>query len=652
MPPPVVKLLHRCLEKERRQRLADISDARLELEDALADFGRDAAVLGDGTMADGRRVAPRARAPWRRVATLAVTALLAGTIVGVVAWRSRQDAPLIVTRVAIGLPSGEALDTNAYGRDVVITPDGTRVIFITNRGSRLYVRPLDQLESTLLASASTKLGLTSPFVSPDSQWVGFNDGGVLKKVPITGGQPVTLVGAGAFGGATWGVDGTIVFASAGSGSGLHRVSDSGGKPSPLTKPAYPREFIHAFPEFLPSGQAVIYTILTSGGIEAAEIAVLDLRTGRSKVVLRGGSDAQFASSGHLVYGASGSLHAVPFDPDRLEIAGSNIPVVSGVVTKARGIANFSVARNGTLLYVAGPVVPGILPTRGEIVTVGRDGHASPLLPRADYKEPRISPDGTRLAVSDGSDIWLHDLRRHTRVRLTSDGSASRPVWMPDGSRVIYRSAVLGEDLFSIAADGSARPEPLLIRPGVQYSAGVSPDGSVVAFDEIDSVGHRDIGLLPRDGRAALFIATLFGERGPRFSRDSRWIAYVSDESGRDEVYLQPYPGPGPKVAVSVGGGTEPVWSPAGDELFYRQGRRVVSVSIKTAPSLVVGPPNILFEGDYAHDPGSNTPSYDVFPDSRRFVMIKPDPNPTEVASPSLVLIQNWFEELKRQVPIR
>jgi serine/threonine-protein kinase len=646
--PTVRVFLHRCLQKNAKQRLHDIADMRLALEGAFETGTTDTKVSPP----------PSPIEAWRRTATVgAAAAIGAALLVGAGVWWTMRPVPLRVVRSEFATQAPALLSPTQTDRDIAITPDGTRIVYVGNNGTQLFVRPIDQLDAIPLGPPGVPRGI---FISPDGEWVGYFDvANTMKKVAITGGPAITLtVANGLPRGATWISDDTIVFGTSERGTGLQRVSANGGDAIALTKPGDLRTVDHYWPKFLPGREAMLFTMMSSDEPDASQIAVLDLRTGVSKVVLRGGSDAHYVSSGHLVYGFGGTLRAVPFDLETLEVVGTPIPVVSGVVTKASGVADFSVTANGTLTYIAGSLIlagGGFDTARGELVSVSRQGDATPLkTPIGDYREPRLSPDGGRVAVSDGDNLWAYDLARLTRVRLTPEGgNATRPIWMPDGSRLTFRALYAADfDVYRTFADGSGAREQLLVRPGGQWPDAWSPDGRALVFNEIDQFGGRDLWVLPAEGRPAPLLSTRASERGARFSPDGRWIVYVSNESGRDEVYLQPYPGPGGKVAVSVNGGSEPVWSPAGNELFYREKDRLIAVSVRIAPTIEIGVPRTLFEGDYAHDPGPNTPNYDVFPDGRRFVMMRPQrATPSDQAAlPRIILVQNWLEELKRLVP--
>ena len=341
--------------------------------------------------------------------------------------------------------------------------------------------------------------------------------------------------------------------------------------------------------------------------------------------------------------------AVAFDPERLQIKGASVPVVEGVVQSiSSGAAQYSISTTGSLVYVPG----GVQGVERKLVWVDRNGAEQPFAaPAHAYESPRFSPDGQRIAVVPDSQIWLYDLSRETLTRLTFEGSVnSRPVWTPDGKRIAFFSNKAGQlNLFWQLADGSGGLERLATSDFIDVPQSFSPDGQLLAFHEVNPTTGNDIMVLRlSDRKVQPFLRTPFNESDPRFSPDGRWMAYMSDESGRYEIYVQPYPGPGGKWQISTDGGTKPVWNPNGRELFYRNGNKMMAVEITTKPNFALGNPHVLFERPYilANVPISN---YDVSPDGRRFLMVKPTEQ-AQAAPTQINVVLNWFEELKRRVP--
>jgi serine/threonine-protein kinase len=557
--------------------------------------------------------------------------------------------------------------------EVTITPDGTRVVYSGNNGTQILVRALDQLDPTVIARGTL---LFEIFMAPDGQWIGFVETSTsLRKVSIAGGPAVTVtVMDGGTAGATWTPDDTIIFATNDPATGLQRVGAGGGDVTVLTRPDRARgEIDHVNPEVLPGGRAVLFTITAAtGGLDAAQVAVLDLITGTSKVLLRGGSRARYVPTGHLVYAAGGTLRAVGFDLDRLETRGTAVPVLSSFPFTPG--FNFALAGNGTLVYGDAPV--GSLEAR-TLVWVNRQGQEQPINapPRA-YLYPRISPDGTRVALclaDQESDLWLWDLARQTLTRLTFEPSGDQfPVWTPDGRRLLFSSQRAGAfNVYLQAADGSGAAERLTDGKYGQHPTSVSPDGSRVVFQEGSQTMGRDLVLLTLDdatgvsasssddrGRnprrhAQPLLQTPFEERNGVISPDGRWLAYESDSSGRFEIYVRPFPDVGDgQWQISTAGGTRPRWARTGRELFYlAPDGALMAVRVDARDTTwSAGTPAKILEARYFSGDGRLGTTYDVSPDGQRFLMIKRADRDPSTPPPQIVVVKNWFEELKRLVP--
>jgi serine/threonine-protein kinase len=650
-PAAVRRLLRRCLRKDVKERLHDISDARIEIDEALA-----AQIDEPGQIT--RMMLPSA---WRRVATHASTALVASAVVGAVVWLALRPVipPLRVLRFTITPPSVAALTISGSGRDLAITPDGTRVVYVGANGSALFVRALDQLDATRLTGLGAPRG---PFLSPDGQWIGFVDGLVLKKVALSGGPAVVLgrIGSGARG-ASWGSDNTIVLATSDPATGLQQIPAEGGAPTVLTRPNLAGgEADHLWPEFLPDGEAVLFTITTTtGGLDAASVAVLDLRTGTHTILIRAGRHAHYVRSGHLVYAVAGTLRAVPFDLTNRAVIGPPVPVVPEVVMSAYGAADAVVADDGTLVYVPGT---GAAAER-TLVWVDRQGREEPLMaPVRAYQYPRLSPDGRRVALDvrdQELDIWTWDFIREMPARLTFDpGQDYFPVWTPDGRRLVFSSSRAGvRNLFWQAADGTGTIERLSESPNAQDPSAMSPDATRLVFKEQSPKTGWDLMVLTLDKQRHVepLVRTTFDEVNAEISPDGRWLAYQSNESGQNEVYVRPFPDVnGGRWQISTGGGRQPVWARSGEELFYlAPSGTLIVVRIGRATSFTPGVVTKLFEGRRYHvtSGGALGRHYDVSLDGRRFLMIKPEGGSDQTAaSPIFIVVQNWAEELKRLVP--
>jgi Tol biopolymer transport system component len=577
--------------------------------------------------------------------------LLVAAIAGLAGWYlkpSPSPSPRPVTRTAINLPPGQQLADLNNNPAFALSPDGTHLAYVARQGGtqRLYMRAMESLEATLIPGTE---GAINPFFSPDGQWLGFFAGGKLKKISLNGGAALTLGDAVNPRGASWGSQGTIVFAPA-LGGALQQVSDVGGTPQPLTRLGK-GEGTHRWPEFLPGGKSVLFVF--AGGTSAAnsEVAIQSLGTGERRNLIQGGTQPRYAPSGHLVYAQGGSLMAVPFDPARLTTTGAAVPVVEGVLqSPTDGNAQYSFSGTGSLVYVPGSVQGA----QSKLVWVNRNGAEQPFAaPARAYLSPRLSPDGRRVVVGlseKESQTWLYDLTRETLTRLTFEGNSNQyAVWTRDGKRITFRSNKEGPlNLFSQLVDGSGGLERLTTSDDTQTPNAWSPDGQALAFVEVTPATGIDIWVLRiGDRKAQPFLQTRFNESAPTFSPDGHWLAYVSDESGRFEIYAQAYPGPGGKYQISTEGGTEPVWNPNGRELFYRSGNKMMAVDVTSQPSFSAGKPKMLFEGQYLPAPVTY-PDYDVSPDGQRFLMLKPSEQGASLTQ--IIVVQNWFEELKRRVP--
>jgi serine/threonine-protein kinase len=554
---------------------------------------------------------------------------------------------------------------SGFDRDLAVTPDGSRVIY---RGqNQLVVRAMEQLEPTALTSLAPS-GLSPVqglFVSPDGGWIGYGstDPSVqIRRVPMTGGPSSTVAGVDGVGtrGASWSEDGTIVFATSEQGTGLQRVPATGGAPVTLTRPDRERgELDHRWPSFLPGGQAVLFTIVRpSLAVDESQIAVLDLRTGAHAVVVSGGHDARYVPSGHLVFGAGGTLRAVPFDVSRLAVRGTPVTVVEGVASTVDGGMQAAVASNGTLVYLPGGPEGAVA---RPLVWVDRAGREEPIpTPPRPYVYPRLSPDGARLAVASQDleqDLWVWEIGRATLSRFTFDPAQDvTPAWTQDGRRIFFGSARAGaRNVYVQPADGSGTAQRVFVSANFQDPTSVSADGTRVVINEVTASQGRDIRLLTLTPtpRVDSLVETRFEERGGSLSPDGRWLAYESNSSGRFEIYVRPFPAIGDgQWQVSTGGGVQALWAPGGRELFYRTpdgGLTSVRVTPESS-TWTAGAPAPIFPGPYYLGGPNVSRQYDVTPDGQRFVMIK-EGSETDFQR-AIVVVQHWFEELRRLAPTR
>jgi serine/threonine-protein kinase len=434
--------------------------------------------------------------------------------------------------------------------------------------------------------------------------------------------------------------------------GVFRVSAAGGTPKPLTILDRKKgEFFHRWPEILPGSKAALFTIWIGGSSDRARIGVVSLETGERRVLVEGGAGARYVSSGHLVYTRAGGLVAVPFDLKRLEVTGPPVSMLEGLsMSPFTGAADFSLSGDGSLAYVPGGERAG----GRTLLWVDRKGTVQPLpAPPRPYVFPRLSPDGQRLAVSiQGANpgLWIYELARGTLGRLTDSPAVPRSIWTPDGKHVTFSSLQSGAmNLYWMLADGSGAAEGLTASENFLVPGSWSPDGQVHAFSEADPTTGWDIWVLAlRDDRKSRpFLQTPANEGGPMFSPDGRWVAYVSDESGRKEIYVRPFPGPGGRWQISTDGGDEPMWARNGRELFYRNGDKMMATAVETKPVFAAAKPKLLFEGHY--ETGFDFESdYDVSPEGQRFLMVKASEQ--ESAPAQLNVVLNWSDELRRLAP--
>ncbi len=619
---------------------ADRFQTAAQFVDALArpGWGGDLATTAPDVAASragraGRR-AMRDVAPW-------VVAGLATSLALWVSVRPRPEPPARpVARFTLVLPPSAPMSDFAAGPSVALSPDGSRIIYVssTSTGNQLFSRRLDELEPLSLPGTQNA---RNPFFSPDGRWVAYFSGSRLYRLPLGGGAAAVVADVpGLAFGATWGTTDTIVFRS---DKGLMAVSAAGGEPRLLLPVDTGRSETYLFPHYLPDAKVLLLQVRTKG---VDRLGALTVATGKLTRFEQAGSNPRFVSSGYVVVATrSGTLLAVPFDASRLEITGAAVPVADGVVVGPGGAARMGMSRDGAFAYVTGP-----LPLR-DLVMVDRAGSARvlPSEPQA-YIAPRLSPDGRRIAVEVdeadfvNSDVWLYDMAQHTRTRLTFDQSGHRPIWTPDGRRIVYSRGQFSQgDLYWIPADGTGPAESLLVAPEDQWAGDITPDGRTLLFRSGGAGPVRSIHTLSLQGPRLprVLIANQFDNHSPSLSPDGHWVAYVSNESGRLEVYVRPFPGPGGRWQVSLDGGTEPLWAANGRELFYRNGAKMMVAAIALLPTFTVGARRELFEGNYVSDPVYR--SYDVTRDGRSFVLVR---SPKPLAD--FIVVLNWFDQLREK----
>ena len=651
--PAVIRdLLRRCLDRDVRNRLRDIGEARVVTGKYLADPG-------------GAHAPPQATSlRYSKVAWVTVVAM--GLIAAAAGFGWWYATPRAVERplVRLDVDLGPEVSLGSFvGADVIISPDGARLVFASK--SRLFTRRLNQLKSTELAGTE---GAAAPFFSPDGQWVAFFTGGKLKKISVDGGAAVALCDAPDPRGGTWGEDHNIIAALTSTGGFLSRIPDTGGVPQPLTELAQ-GEITHRWPQVLPGGKAVLFTANgTLGAYGGANIEVMSFKDRRRKTLQRGGTYGRYlptsngatsgGAAGHLVYINNGTLFAVPFDPDTLAVRGTPAPVLQEVSwSSIIGFAQFDFSQAGTLVYRSGGAGGGMV----SLQWLDGGGRLQPLRAKpGPYLQSRLSPDGKLVALefigAGGSDIWTYDWQRDSMSHLTfGDGTFSFPAWSPDGRFLVFHA---GSGIFWMRADGAGKPQPLTQNKMSQFPCSFSPDGKRLAYGET-GVGGYDLWTVPvendggllRAGKPEVFLQTPASEMFAVFSPDGRWIAYRSIESGTSEIYVRAFPDKGGKWQISNNGGMFAVWSPNGHELFYRTEDQQIMVASYTTQgdSFVPDKPRLWSEKRLADT--SVFQNLDISPDGKRFLALMPAEGPGgQRANSQVNFLENFFDEVRRRAP--
>ena len=615
-PMAVRRMLHRCLQKDPRRRLQHIGDARLELAEA------------NEHQLEPTQASTSSRVPF--------WTLLAGTMAGVVATASvmwvlqPRVAATPVVRFQVSVPDSTPLEI-LPGGGVALSPDGRTLLYVSSKPRVIMRRYRDVLGFE--AVPDTEDG-RAPFFSPDGAWIGFFAGVQLRKVPVTGGVAITICDVPDGATAAWGPDDTIVVAR----DHLYRVPASGGN---LTLVVDSSGDPFAEPVFVRDSETIL---VRRGAPSQWRIDAVELGTGRIHRLLEG-SSPKLASTGDLLFLRRGGIWATRFDVARLAVYGPPVPLIPSVSQVVPRGALFDTARDGSLAYV-----PGLGENSASLVWLDRTGQPSPALKdRLAFQSPRLSPDGKRVALSIVPDVWIYELERGSRTRLTTEGISRRSVWSWDGAQIATYSTPPGsnqQDLFVVPSSGGPSKR-LLARPGLQYPDTWSKDGRFLVFEDGEQGGgsRRDLWLLPIGGEPQPLLSTRFYERGAVISPDGDWLAFVTDESGRAEVYVQRFPGSGPKLPVSNNGGVQPMWARSGRELFYREGEALMAVSFQPQPP-AIGAPTKLFEMpaiNYGFDP--NFADYDVAPDGH-FLAVRRE----ATRSAEIYVVLNFAEELRRALP--
>ena len=640
-PPAVARLVRRCLDRDRRRRLADAGEARFLIEEVVA------APAGEDAPARRPSFGGRARlvTPWAVAAALAIA-------LAAIAWPRAPAPGARMTHISLETP--RAIMLRGINHPAIsIAPDGRSVAFTATESGidRLYIRSGGDFDARVLEGSE---GATHPVFSPDGRWVAFFVGSKLIKMPVAGGPLTTLAEANVPRGLSWPLDDALLMTPT-TVSGVVRVPAAGGPVEAVTTPVPDVERTHRWPQLLPGGKAVLFTVGSFDSPDnyyAARIDAQVLATGERKTLIAGAEMARYAPTGHLVFARAGSLFAVTFDPETLAVGDVPVPVLQGVSGDATtGASHFDISPTGTLAFL--PASGNQALTRP--AWVDRDGRIEYLdVPSGAYTDPALSPDGRRVALSviagGGRDIWLYDFDRKRLTRATFSGQNATPLWSHDGS-TIYFVAIHAADqkstIWQRAADGSRAAEALVALPHRAFLNAISPDGRAVFYDFSSAASEgSDIGrvALEKGATPDIVLNSVFEEYGSRLSPDGRWLAYASTESSRPEVYVRgAAAGASGRWQVSTTGGEEPRWSKDGRTLYFIAGTLLMAVPIDAGPSFEYGLPvpaltNVL------NARLETAVSYDVHADGRVFMIRMAD---EQASTNTIRLIVDWFDELRK-----
>ena len=651
-PPLLDRLVRTCLAKDPNDRYQSAHDVVLLLQSV----GDATATGGPEGPHDNHTAAARPSRGWLWPAAIVGVAAASAAIASVVTSGSLRREPGQAMRFAMATVAAEAFTAGPGGQNVTISPDGRYIVYHVLTGSEysFFLRAIDRLEARQIPGVQVA---QNAFFSPDSQWIGYFElrARALKKIAVEGGTAMTITTLGAMNGASWGDDGTIVFADGTATRGLYRVAAAGGTAEKLLDVAQDQgETDQRFPFVLPGSRAVLFTSLHGADARQMEVAVLDLQTRERKTLIKGGFAPRYLESGHLVFAQANTLLAVPFDLERLELRGTPRPIQEGIGTKPTGTANYGVSRNGTLVYAPG----GAAAVKGQVVWVGRDGRDLGVVMPGDLDTPawpRISPEGRRLALNIAGDLWVYDLNGRPPMKLTFDGGAFTSLWSPDGHRLLYENS--NGTLESIPADGSTSKGEPASPAGHFHPYGWLAGGSEVTGVQLGVPTISDVVRFAPAANAEVkpIVQTEVAEgpQGVAVSPDGKLIAYISDVTGRPELWVRPFPGPGAPVRVSANTAAEPQWSRSGRELFFLEGSETMmrtalksgsAPSAGEGPELAFEPPVALFRTRLSR--AGQPPSYDIAPDGR-FLFIRTVEGQAPI---NLVVTINWLEELKQRVP--
>jgi serine/threonine-protein kinase len=641
-PPRIRELIARCLDRNLKTRLRDIGEARIAIDNP-------------GAKPDAAPQPKPSRWPWVAAGVLAVAALVGWYA----AWRATRPVEYPLTRLSVDLGPNAI---RGFNLTAAISPDGRRIVFPA-RGAdgrrQLATRLLDEAQPTLLPG--TEYG-SDPFFSPDGHWIAFFASGRLKKISAQGGAPMSIQAAGSasFWGGSWGENGDVV-AAVGTNTSLSRFSDAGGARRLVTKLA-PGENTHRWPQVLLGANAVLFTACPNAvTIQQCKIEAASLKTGQVKILEDGGYFGRYLPTGHLIYIHEGVLFGVKFDKDTLEVRGTPVPLVEDVAANtATGGGQYDVSTgpdgHGTLVYRAGKTFS----ETWQVNLLDSSGRMQPLLAEpGQYTFPRFSPDGQKLAFT-GDAIYIRDLQRGSSTRLTFAAASRNSVWAPDGRHIAYRDVGKDSTISWVRSDGSGEPQTLLESPANLIAWSFTSDGRRLAYFEAQSNTGFDIWTLPLDlsdpdhpkpGKPEPFLRTPADEMVPQFSPDGRWIAYRSNETGQNEIFIRPFPaGSGGKWQISSSGGNYALWAPNGRELFYETlDNRIMVLDYKVdGASFIYSKPRLWSDRQLFN---VGTGNLDLAPDGKHFAVLwQPEPAADTSGSVHVTMLLNFFDEVRRKIP--
>jgi len=648
------KLVRRCLEKKPEHRFQSAHDLGFALESINTTSGT---VSQSSTTSNSLRTSPHSWLSSGNLGWAVAAIFLLASIVGFALYLrtgAKKGDIEPVRQFSLAPPAEGTLDLQSVA--LLFSPDGTHIVSTNTVSgqSKLFVRSLTALTARPMEGTE---GASDPFFSPDGKWVAYFANGLLRKAPIAGGAAETVCEATNPRGGVWSDDGTIIF-TPGTDNALYQVSANGGTPKPVsTLDGSARERSHRWPDALPGGKSVLFSIAYDVGnpLENANVGLLDLATGKYRILIKGAAFPRYIP-GYIVYARTNSLFAVPFDLKKLEVTGSPITVLENVMlfpSSAR--AQFSFSRSGDLVYLEGRS-DDYREAAQPLVWLDRRGNEQSLTEaRQRFSGPRLSADG-RLVFVEVADpepaIWSYDISRGTLTRIIHGGLSWGPVPSPDGTRVAYEATRDGTAGAWVAHVDGSDEQRLTSSKREDVPTSWAPDSKKIAITSGTESGFAEVRIVSIEGNhpTEKLISGPFNAGGAQFSPDGRWVAYVSDESGRNEVYLRQYQEPPNRVQISVAGGTQPMWSRTGHELFFRNGTELLSVNVTIGSNVIAGKPVVLFSKAMPESTSGRiyrlSSDYDVSKDGQRFVI--PKSNPTSSDSPRATVILNWLSDLEQR----